>query len=200
MSNAPLDTLRLETPRLILRPPHMDDFEAWATFLDDEVATKFIGGRQVRATAWRTFMCMCGAWSMTGVAMFSVVEKATGKWVGRLGPWYPEGWPDREVGWGIAREHWGKGYASEGAAAAMDYAFDVLGWPAVIHCIDPQNLASQGVARRLGSTLLRRVRMPIPFDEVPMDAWGQTREQWHNNGVRPHLAMARDCRRRDPIV
>jgi RimJ/RimL family protein N-acetyltransferase len=187
MPRSELDTLRLETPRLILRPPRMEDFDAWAAFLEDEVATKYIGGRQVRATAWRTFMCMCGAWSMTGVAMFSVIEKATGKWAGRLGPWSPEGWPEPEVGWGIAREHWGKGYASEGAAAAMDYAFDVLGWTRVIHCIDPQNLASQGVARRLGSTNLGRVNMSFPFENVPMDAWGQTREQWRKNGVRPRF-------------
>jgi RimJ/RimL family protein N-acetyltransferase len=186
MSATDLHTLRLETPRLILRPPRMEDFDAWAAFLEDEVATRYIGGQQPRATAWRTFMCMCGAWSMTGVAMFSVLEKATGQWVGRLGPWRPEGWPDNEVGWGIARPHWGKGYASEGAAAAMDYAFDVLGWQELIHCIDPQNLASQGVARRLGSSYLRRVSMPPPFDQVPIDAWGQTREQWRRNGVRPH--------------
>ena len=158
MNPSDLASLRLETPRLILRPPRMEDFDAWAAFLEDEVATKYIGGPQPRPTAWRTFMCMCGAWSMTGVAMFSVIEKASGQWVGRLGPWYPDGWPEPEVGWGIAREHWGKGYASEGAAAAMDYAFDVLGWTEVIHCIDEQNLASQGVAKRLGSSYLRRVR------------------------------------------
>ena len=175
-----LASLRLETPRLILRPPRMEDFDAWAAFLEDEVATKFIGGRQPRATAWRTFMCMCGAWTMTGVAMFSVIEKASGKWVGRLGPWHPEGWPQAEVGWGIAPEHWGRGYASEGAAAAMDYAFDVLGWTDVIHCIDENNLASQGVAKRLGSSYLRRVRMPAPFEQTPVDAWGQTREQWRS--------------------
>ncbi len=178
MNQPDLASPRLETPRLILRPPRMEDFDAWATFLADEVATKYIGGLQPRATAWRTFMCMCGAWSMTGVGMFSVIEKASGQWVGRLGPWYPEGWPDQEVGWGIAREHWGKGYASEGAAAAMDYAFDVLGWSEVIHCIDEQNLASQGVAKRLGSTYLRAVRMPPPYDQMPIEAWGQTREQW----------------------
>jgi RimJ/RimL family protein N-acetyltransferase len=183
MAATNLHTLRLETPRLILRPPRMEDFDAWAAFLEDEVATKYIGGRQPRATAWRTFMCMCGAWTMTGVAMFSVIEKTSGKWVGRLGPWHPEGWPGNEVGWSIAREHWGKGYASEGAAAAMDYAFDVLGWPEVIHCIDPQNLASQGVARRLGSSYLRPVRLPAPFERESSDAWGQTREQWHRNGA-----------------
>jgi RimJ/RimL family protein N-acetyltransferase len=173
-------TPQLETRRLILRPPRLEDFDAWAAFANDEIAAKFLGGTQPRPTAWRAFMCMCGAWSMTGIAMFSVIEKSSGNWVGRLGPWYPEGWPDREVGWGIAREHWGKGYASEGAAAAMDYAFDVLGWSSVIHCIDEKNLASQGVARNLGSTYLKRVQMPVPYDKMPVDAWGQTREQWRS--------------------
>ena len=107
--------------------------------------------------------------------------------MGASGPGVRKDGPDNEVGWGIAREHWGKGYASEGAAAAMDYAFDVLGWPELIHCIDPLNLASQGVARRLGSSYLRPVRMPPPFEQVPIDAWGQTREQWRRNGVRPHF-------------
>ena len=178
MKQADLSSLQLQTPRLLLRPPRMEDFDAWAVFLEDEVATRYIGGPQPRATAWRTFMCMCGAWSMTGVAMFSVIEKATGQWVGRLGPWHPEGWPEAEIGWGIARPHWGKGYATEGAAAAMDYAFDVLGWDHVIHCIDPQNAGSVGVAKRLGSRLLRRVQMPVPYDTATIDAWGQTREDW----------------------
>jgi RimJ/RimL family protein N-acetyltransferase len=173
-----LKTLQLQTPRLLLRPLRLEDFDAWAAFMDDEIATKFIGGRQARSTAWRSFMTMSGCWHMTGIAMFSVIEKATGKWVGRLGPWYPEGWPQEEIGWGIAREHWGKGYASEGAAAAMDYAFDVLGWDHVIHCIDENNLASQGVAQKLGSKYLRRVKMPVPYDAAPVDAWGQTRAQW----------------------
>ena len=66
-----LDKLQLETPRLILRPPRMEDFDAWAHFLDDDAATRYIGGRQVRATAWRSFMGMCGCWYMTGIAMFS---------------------------------------------------------------------------------------------------------------------------------
>ena len=184
MVSADMQSLKLETPRLLLRPPRMEDFDAWAQFLDDEEAARFIGGRQVRATAWRTFMGMCGCWHMTGIAMFSVIEKSTGQWVGRLGPWYPEGWPAPEVGWGIARAHWGKGYASEGAAAAMDYAFDVLGWDMVIHCIHEKNLASQGVAKKLGSRLLRRVTMPFPFESEPVDAWGQSRGEWQRHRAR----------------
>lgn len=176
--SADLRTLQLTTPRLILRPPRLEDFDSWALFMDDEVATRYIGGRQPRAIAWRTFMTMCGCWHMTGISMFSVIERATGKWVGRLGPWAPEGWPGEEVGWGIAREHWGKGYASEGATAAMDYAFFVLGWPEVIHCIHEENEGSKGVARKLGSTFLRHSAMPPPLTSMHAEVWGQTREQW----------------------
>jgi RimJ/RimL family protein N-acetyltransferase len=185
MKKPDLATLQLETPRLLLRPPRLEDFDAWAAFLDDEEAARYIGGRQPRAIAWRIFLTMCGAWSMTGVAMFSVIEKSTGQWVGRLGPWNPVGWPGEEVGWGIAREHWGKGYASEGAAATMDYAFDVLGWEHVIHTIDPANLASVGVARKLGSRYLRKVQLPPPFADLVIDAWGQSRDEWRQRLAAP---------------
>ena len=178
MPQIDVHTLQLTTPRLILRPPRLEDFDAWARFMEDEIGTRFIGGPQPRAMAWRAMMTMCGCWHMTGVAMFSVIERATGKWVGRLGPWHPEGWPGDEVGWGIAREHWGKGYASEGATAAMDFAFFVLGWPEVIHCIDENNAASKGVARKIGSKFLRHAPMPPPVSHMKAEVWGQTREQW----------------------
>jgi len=93
-------------------------------------------------------MTMIGARHANSFAMFSVCEKATGRWVGRLGPWMPEGWPGTEVGWAIVRDCWGRGYATEGAEAATDWAFDHLGWSRVIHSIDPANVASQAVARR----------------------------------------------------
>ena len=66
----------------------------------------------------------------------------------------------------------------EGAEAAIDYAFDVLGWDDVIHCIDPDNRPSQKVAERLGSTNRGPGRMPAPFEDLPIDIWGQTRAQW----------------------
>jgi RimJ/RimL family protein N-acetyltransferase len=69
----------------------------------------------------------------------------------------------------------------------MDYAFDVLGWNDVIHCIHVDNRNSQGVARKLGSRNLRRVTMPVPFENEPVDAWGQTRDEWKRSAVRRHL-------------
>jgi len=170
---------RIETPRLILRPTAAEDFDGWADFMADEEAARFIGGAQSRPVAWRGFLSMAGAWAIQGFAMFSVIEKSSGRWVGRLGPWMPEGWPGTEVGWGIAREAWGRGYATEGAAAATDWAFEHLGWTEVIHTIAPGNSASQAVAAKLGSRNLRPGRLPPPFEQVPIDIWGQSREEWY---------------------
>jgi RimJ/RimL family protein N-acetyltransferase len=168
----------LETQRLILRAPEGLDFDAWAAFASDEETMRHIGGVQARSVAWRGICSVTGAWSIRGFSMFSVIEKSTGRWIGRLGPWQPEGWPGTEVGWGLARDTWGKGYATEGASACMDYAVDVLGWTEIIHTIEPENHASQGVARKLGSTILRQATMPAPFENMVCDVWGQTREQW----------------------
>jgi RimJ/RimL family protein N-acetyltransferase len=170
--------LRIETERLILRPTAAEDFEGWAALMADEENAKHVGGPQPRAVAWRGFLSMAGSWAIQGYGMFSVIEKSTGRWIGRLGPWYPEGWPGTEVGWGIVRDAWGQGYAPEGAAAAMDWAFDTLGWTTIIHSIAPDNLASQAVARKLGSTLLGPGHLPEPYHEKTIELWGQTREQW----------------------
>jgi RimJ/RimL family protein N-acetyltransferase len=169
---------RIETARLILRPTALEDFERWAEFAADPVAARYLGGVQARSMAWRSLMSMAGAWSLTGVAMFSVIEKSSGRWIGRLGPWQPEGWPGTEVGWSLHPDAWGKGYASEGARAAIDYAFETLGWDDVIHCIDPENIPSQRVALTLGSRKRGPGRMPAPHDNAPCEIWGQTRAEW----------------------
>ena len=176
MSFAPAPIL--ETNRLILRAPAPEDFEAWATFAADADAMQHIGGAQPRAVAWRSWCATAGAWAIRGFSFFSVIEKKTGRWVGRLGPWQPEGWPGTEIGWALCRDTWGKGYATEGAIACMDYAVDVLGWSEIIHTIEPANHASQGVARKLGSTILRQATMPAPYEDMVCGVWGQTREQW----------------------
>lgn len=168
----------LETARLLLRPPIPADFESWAQFQADPVTTRFVGGPQNREQCWRSFRTMAGAWALDGFAMFSVIEKASGAWIGRLGPWMPLGWPGTEVGWGLLPEAQGKGYAVEGAAAAMDWAFEALGWQDVIHCIDPANIASQRVAKALGSKNRGPGRLPAPFDHAPIDLWGQTAADW----------------------
>ena len=168
----------LETERLILRPLAMEDFPRWAEMMADPEASRFLGGVQPASNAWRGFMSMAGAWSLTGVSMFSLIARDTGLWLGRIGPWTPHGWPGTEVGWGLHPDAQGKGYGVEAATAAIDYAFDVLGWTEVIHCIDPDNTPSQRLAERLGSYNQGPTQMPAPYQDLPVDKWGQSRTEW----------------------
>lgn len=152
-----MSAIRIETPRLVLR--NIDagrDFDGWARLMADERTVRFIGGQVMdRALAWRNMISVIGHWQVRGFGFFSVEEKATGEWLGRVGPWYPEGWPAPEIGWAIRREHWGQGYATEAARASIQYAFRELGWEEVIHVILSGNARSIAVAERLGSTYLR---------------------------------------------
>ncbi len=168
----------LETERLVLRPPVLGDLDRWADMMSEEETAHFIGGVMPKPVAWRFLTMVRGAFALTGISMFSVIEKERNLWIGRVGPWQPYGWPGTEVGWGLHRDATGKGYALEAATAAIDYAFNTLGWTEVIHCISPTNVRSQALARRLGSSVQRQAIMPPPFDYEEIDVWGQTREEW----------------------
>lgn len=168
----------LDTPRLILRPPGMQDLDAFCAFASDPVTMQHLGGVQARSQVWRALTSMAGAWQLEGFAMFSVIEKASGRWIGRLGPWMPADWPGTEVGWGLLREFEGRGYAREGAAAAMDWAFETLGWSEIIHTIAPDNHASAALAQRLGARKRGPGRLPAPYHEFPIEIWGQTKAEW----------------------
>ncbi len=169
--------LRVETERLMLRPPAAEDFDAFAAFCADPVAMQHLGGVQVPSVAWRSLAALTGSWQLLGYSMFSVIEKDSGRWVGRVGPWQPHGWPGTEVGWSISPACWGRGYAPEAARAAIDWAFAALGWQEVIHTIAPDNRNSQAVARKLGARVLRTAVLPPP-NEVDVEVWGQSRQEW----------------------
>ncbi|MGE4063832.1 MAG: GNAT family N-acetyltransferase [Rhodospirillaceae bacterium] len=145
---------RLETERLILREFRESDIDDMAAIFADEEVPRFItqnGLPQDREYAWRVMTNLAGHWALRGFGMWALEDKAGGRVVGYSGPYFPETWPDREIGWTIGREHWGKGYASEAARRALGYARDALRWPRVIHVIDPANTRSIAVAERLGS-------------------------------------------------
>lgn len=174
----------LETERLILRLPTLKEFEPWCAMMADEETARYIGGVQPPSMVWRGICTMAGSWALQGYAMFSVFEKSSGDWIGRVGPWQPHQWPGQEVGWGIAKPHWGKGYAMEAAVATMDFAVDELNWTDVIHSIHPKNHASQKLAQRLGSVNRGAGKMPPPYHNDPVDLWGQTAAEWRENRKR----------------
>lgn len=177
-----LDGPVIETARLTLRPPIEADLDSWARLSADATAMRYLGGAKSRSLAWRDMAGIAGGWALHGFSMFSVMERATGHWVGHVGPWRPEGWPGTEVGWSLAREVWGRGYATEAAAAAMDWAVNRLGWSDIVHIIDPGNAASIAVAVKLGSTNRGLVQLPQPHQDEINDLWGQTATKWRRRG------------------
>jgi RimJ/RimL family protein N-acetyltransferase len=168
----------IATERLILRPWRGTDVAANTAMLSDPGTARFItaDGKAVteELIGWRNAAIMAGHWVLHGYGMFVVEEKQSGRFVGRVGPWFPPGWPGFEVGWGIARAFRGKGYATEAARAAIDWSFAAFELEQILHCIDCENAASQAVARRLGAEKER------PFDLFghAADLWVTRRDAW----------------------
>ena len=169
---------RLSTPRLLLRPPDAGDFRGWCEFHADPHTMEHLGGVQHEADAWRSFASFVGAWQLGGPCMFSVVEKASGEWIGRIGPWLPHLWPVNEVGWGIRHGFEGRGYAFEAAEMAVQYAFDKLGWDSVSHLIADENTRSQALAQRLGARPVGESQMPGSLAKYQVTEWRQSKKEW----------------------
>lgn len=143
----------IETDRLILRAFREDDLDAYAEMGQDPEVMAFLsadGSLLTRADAWRQMAMFLGHWELRGFGTWAVEERATGAFVGRVGLHFPEGWPDRELGWTIARGFWGRGYASEAARAAIGHAFGPLGWTHLVSLIHQGNQRSALLAERLG--------------------------------------------------
>lgn len=141
---------RLETARLILRGWRGDDFEAHAAMTADPDVMRHVGGIRDREQAWRQLAVHAGHWVLRGYGNWAVERKEDGVLLGRVGLWNPEGWPGLEIGWLLARNAWGQGYATEAAGAALDWAWGALDLERLISVIEHGNAASVRVAERLG--------------------------------------------------
>ena len=143
----------LTTARLRLRAFRESDLDAYAAMMADPEVTRFLGsaGPMSRADAWRQMAMFLGHWVLRGFGLWAVEELETGRLVGRIGCHYPEGFPGFEVGYTLARDAWGRGYAREGVGAALAYARDVLHRSEIISLIRPDNARSIRVAESFGA-------------------------------------------------
>jgi RimJ/RimL family protein N-acetyltransferase len=168
----------IETKRLILRQWRASDVAPNTAMLSDPPTARFItaDGKPITEAmnGWRNAAIMAGHWVLNGVGMFVVEEKSSSRFVGRVGPWFPPGWPGFEVGWGLAKEFRGKGYALEAARAAIDWSFATFDLDRIIHCIDRENEASKAVARRLGAGIEGETTL---IGHVA-DVWVTRRDAW----------------------
>ncbi len=150
----PIAALRnVHTDRLDLRLPDEGDLDAWWSWHQDDqtIAGLALPGPMSRDEAWRAMAMMLGHWHLRGFGMWTIVERSTGRAIGRGGLFYPHGWPELEVGWLLGPDARGQGYAVEMARAALSLASSVLGATRVCHVILPTNRPSIAVAERLGA-------------------------------------------------
>lgn len=155
------DIPRIQTARLLLREPRRADFEALSADADDPIALAHLGGPTTRREVWRNFLIGAGSWLISGTGWWTVEHPTRGP-VGTVGVFRREVRPDLEMGWVFLRAHWGQGFATEAAGAALRFARG--SWPSerVLAFIDEGNRASIGVAEKLGFRL-----------EGPADFYGQ---------------------------
>jgi RimJ/RimL family protein N-acetyltransferase len=146
----------IETPRLLLRHWKDSDIEPWVAMNADPRVTEFFSSTYTRAISEAAAMLRRRELDDLGYGWWVVEVRGGAPFAGVvvLGevPFEAHFTPAREVGWRFAPEHWGNGYATEGARGALDHAFAALGWHEVVAMTAVQNLRSQRVMRRLGMT------------------------------------------------
>jgi RimJ/RimL family protein N-acetyltransferase len=170
-----MNEITLETERLLLRWLREDDFEQYARMCRDPDVMRFLGGQAMTdIEVWRQMTSFVGHWYFRGYGIWGVEEKSTGNLVGRIGFLNPIGWPGFELGWTLARESWGKGYATEGARRALQHAFTELQRDHVISLIAPENISSARVAERLGEKVEGKTE--LMGKEVLI--YGISRDEW----------------------
>jgi len=145
----------LETGRLVLRGPRMEDMLAWAAFFASDRARFVRGEDTTLRAAWRGLAHDAGMWMLRGYGSFIFALKdSPDRPLGMTGPWHPLDWPEPELGWTVwTEEAEGKGYVREAATEARRFAYEDLGWQTAVSYIDPENARSIALAERLGCTL-----------------------------------------------
>lgn len=147
----------LETDRLLLRELTRDDLDDMAELLGDPEGMRYYPRPKTRDEALGWIEWNLRLYAEHGFGLWAVVLEETGAFVGDCGltPQEVEGQTEIEVGYHVKRRFWRRGYATEAARACRDYARDVLGVERLVAIIDPANVPSQRVARKLGLELER---------------------------------------------
>jgi RimJ/RimL family protein N-acetyltransferase len=158
-----VDTTVLKTDRLTLRMPVLADWPAHRAFSMSDAAAP-LGGPFDERSAWRMFAGLAGHWALHGYGWFAM--QADEGVVGVCGLHFPPTHSDLEIGWVTYAPAQRKGYATEAARAALDWAWGWTDADRIVSFIDRDNTASQSVARRLGATCDGETARHDPLCEV----------------------------------
>jgi RimJ/RimL family protein N-acetyltransferase len=177
----------IETERLLLRQWRDGDWQGLhRTYGDPEVMSWIGAPAGDLASTAAAVGRMSMHWRLLGYGMFAVEERTSGEIVGRVGlmlhPDWPLDGPKVEVGWTLQRSAWGRGYATEGAKASLEFGFDVLDLPQIFSMTRPDNARSRAVMERCGLT---------QRGELVFHGWRQVHYAIDRKDWAPHDAHAR---------
>ena len=188
--------MRLETERLVLRNPGLEDAEAALEYLTDPEVMRFLGGVEPDGDARAVIERWLARWDANGFGHVVIERREDGRFLGRIGMivWDTRTWrqltdaadagahAQPELGWTLARAHWGRGYATEAARAVRDWARSELGLERLVSLIAPENVRSQHVAARLGAKPTETVTL---FDGSPAVIWVHPASGYDRGGQAP---------------
>jgi len=140
----------VETENLRLRAPVWSDFDAYAAFRMSD-RCEYVGGACTRTQAFDKLGEIIGHWALRGYGRWMIADKASDAPLGVGGLFFPDDWPEPEIAWSVFEGAEGRGVAYEAARAALDYAFNTLGWDTAVSCVTPGNTRSVALAQRLGA-------------------------------------------------
>jgi RimJ/RimL family protein N-acetyltransferase len=149
---------QIETARLLLRRFVREDEDALAAVLCDADTMRWypkpFTREQVRGWIEQQMVRY-----RSGPGLMAMVEKQTGRLIGDCGAFWREilDRVELEVGYHVNRERWNQGFATEGARAVIEYAFNTLEVDHVVSMIRPENVASRRVAEKNGMTVDRMI-------------------------------------------
>ena len=162
--------MRIETPRLLLRPLVEADLDALARINADPEVARYLGSGNTlsRADTWRQIAISIGHGQLRGYSMLAIEERSSGAFLGRTGPWFPEGWPMLEVGWVVDPRRQGEGFATEAGRAVARL---VLRQPGRAGSLQPNPPGQRGLGPRgakLGAMLDHTIDDLLG---LPADLW-----------------------------
>ncbi len=179
----------IETARLLLCPMLREHADALAEVYCDAAAMRYYPRPYSREEVAERIERSRTAYAGQGHSLFTVVLKATAEVVGDCGPTVQEveGIREIEIGYHLLPRFWGRGYATEAARGARDWAFQHLDCERVISLVRPVNVPSQRVAARNGMRIAQRV----VFSGLEHDVWAITRAEWRGRETADALPVSK---------
>jgi RimJ/RimL family protein N-acetyltransferase len=169
----------LRTARLRLRTFRADDLPRYAELNAQPEVAEMLGGPLSREDSDSIAEWANELWARERMGLLAVERLADREFLGMCGLHRLRDRPgDIEVGWRLAHQHWGHGYATEAATGWLDYGFDALGLPRIISVTDEPNVRSLAVMRRLGLTFLETDQITDNGETFDAVVYAITAEEW----------------------